>query len=1112
MIIDVLTWNIGTTYDGSWAADPGGTTIITAGSTIIVKLDDTTGQLTAWKNGTIQLLAGPNLFFGYNGSASLSTVAPFYQYCQGTVLRQVGTSSNWPYGTLGSNSNNSECQIAPTCDLEISSFYTITPATGPSAADGSIVGSGTTSNGIPKYSFDPNFDYGEPYERFPLPALEDWVVVNTSSEPMVWTDGIPNPILTLTGTTIQPTPVSDWLSVIIPFETGELYKYKMQFTLFSDQAGGWPSGRYVTVTMQILTAFDIVLESKTYAGYASPSGTVVGVSATPWQFIMPANAFRLVVFVTYQFAGIVPNNDYVVINYFDDISGTADAPGVQKELNFTGLLPGQYTLYSKDSIGCQDSISFEIPVTTVSDVKYRLEFSDMLVKSSKNVRLDILERDYVGPILEIWGGDHPITIRYEGDRDDANGSFIPSNCVLKLLVRTAGEFTEMLQSDDRKYRVNHYMDNGSGLELYWTGYVIPEFHSEPYIFEPYYLEVTCSDQLGELKDEPFEDVNGNNFKGDLKAIKIIAEILKKTGLSLNIRCGINVFDIAMDPDGDPLDQAYIDSRIYYNEKKIPDSCDEVIKSIMDSFRAQFFQSQGVWWIIRLSDAVGAFAYREFDSEGDLLSDGAFDPLIELDSPGGIHAAGKAMFANKNQLLTFLRNYGRFSVSHDLKKDGNLIDSGRFELEDIILLGSGNVTFQDWNVLIGQPGVKYGHETVVNGDSTGAFYFDFTSAGGAQTDTQLYSAVMPLDNQDGKIRFKFQYFITPAYVVPYIRIAWTLKFRKASDGTFIWVTYATNGALTYAFIEAKNDIYVTSFDQWNTFDLLADIPNIGLSDGFEISFFFHNHHGRDYSSITDFKAFDLSSLPNPNGVKRMVAEEPTQTNIYVSEWSADAESIPDVVRPDNYIQSDGTYGFLWRLEKIVPLGEFTSLVIRTKFDNVSLAFYPQVIVPTTEYIDPPETLVYSEEVDEFVKPSFSREVLLGDMIRFHDTQFRNERYLYRSYLRLSDGTPTTQWARAGVDEGKKLLQILLEDYVAQFSLPQRRLSGTKITTRVMHFVNCLRDNIDGTRYRPMTFEFDVKNAMYTPDMAGVVAGEDGEPPYAPGAFESDAFSNGFSIGN
>src|SRR5688572_17468445 len=137
MIVDVLTWNIGTTYDGSWDVVGGGTTIITSGSTIVVKVDTDTNSLSAWKNGSIELANGPNLFFGYNGSATLATVAPFFKYCSGTTLHQVGTNNSYPYGTLAASANNTECQIAPTCDLEISSVYTITPASGPSASDGS---------------------------------------------------------------------------------------------------------------------------------------------------------------------------------------------------------------------------------------------------------------------------------------------------------------------------------------------------------------------------------------------------------------------------------------------------------------------------------------------------------------------------------------------------------------------------------------------------------------------------------------------------------------------------------------------------------------------------------------------------------------------------------------------------------------------------------------------------------------------------------------------------------------------------------------------------------------------------------------------------------------
>lgn len=1085
MIIDVLRYNITTTYDGSWDVVGGGTTVITAGSTLDIKLDDTTHTLSAWKNGSIELANGPNLYFGYNGAATLATVAPFYQYCEGTTLHQVGTNNSWPYGTLSSNLNNSECQLAPTCDLEISSDYVITPASAPGEVDGNFTGTATSSNGLIKYSLDPTFEYGDPFPLEPLDPLEDWTVENTSVEPMVWATGV-HPICTVTHPTIQVPALSDMLVTSPAFVVGTTYRYAFQFTVNA------PLNQYVWVRVFVADTFHNIIASQILAKSNFATETSVVLTGN-FQFVATAPMVYLGIRV--EATGGSLDDFHVVVDSFIDNSGTPDEPGVQTDLNFT-LPNGSYTIYAKDAAGCQDSVSFEIPVNTVYGVKYRIgEFQDFLKESGKDVLIDILERSYEGEIIEICGGAGPVKIKYQGDRDDPNAALIASDCEFELLVETDGDFDELFQGDDEKFKTNVYI-NG---DLYHTDFIVPEFHSKPYIFEPYPVTITATDRLAELKNKDFLDSGENRYKGEMKAIKIIAEILKKTGLLLNIRCGINVFDSGMttDPEDDPLDQAFIDTRIYYSPKKVPDTCDEVLKSILDPFRAQLFQSMGVYWIIRLSDAVGTFAYREFDPNGDYVSNSTFNPVLILGSPNT--AGPKVMFAQKSQLMTFVRNYGYFEITHNLGKDGNLIDTGLFESEDIIELASGNKTFKDWNVLIGQGGVKYGHETVVNGDSTGAFYFDFTASNGNQVDTQLYSVAVPLNSSDGRIRFVFQYFVTLKYNVPYIRIAWTLKFRSQTDGTYRWVTYATNGAQTYDFVEQKNEIYVTSFDRWETFDKVFEIPS-GVMDQFEISFFFHDHRGRDYASMAAFKAFDPSVLSNPNGVKRMVVDETNETSIYTSEYSLDAEALPEVVRPDAYNAGDGNHRWLWRLDKILAISTSEGLVSRIKFDNVSIAFYPLVLQPTTQYIDPPPTLLYAEETDEKVVSNFLKEVKLGDMIRFDTTLERNEDNIYRGYFRLEDGTPTLNWARAGVDESKRILQILLEDYIAQFSLPQKRLSGIKISNTNVHFVNCLEDYLDGTRYRPMTFTYDVKEGFYTPDMAGVATGEDGEPPVVDAAYD------------
>lgn len=950
MTFDVLVYKIITNYSGTWTSDMG-THTLSADNYLHVLLDDVTDtfivkyQASPFEGINIlgTLVDGPHLFFGFDGAVTLQTSAPYYQWCDGTTLTKVNVLNNFPYAFLSYFPGALECVIAPTCDLEISSLYSTTPASGPSTADGSLTISATSSNGVIKYSLDPAFDY-------------------------------------------------------------------------------------------------------TTAG---------------------------------------------------QLSGT-----------FSALLPDTYTIYAKDEIGCQDNITIEILVTTAYGVRHRLEFTDLHHISEKAVRYDIEERAYVGPIEEMCGGGKPITVRYEGDRDDGSVALVPSHVVLQVLVETNGQYTHLHQSDDRKYRGKLYIgDDFLSLELYHVGYAIPEFHAEPYLFEPYPLEVTFSDQLGEMKNLDFLDINDNKFKGDLKCIKIISEVLKKTGLELPIRCGINVFEetMAQAVTDDPLDQAYVDSRIYYGANE-PDKCNDVLKSLIEPFRAQMFQSMGVWWIIRLSDSVGTFAYREFDFNGDYDSNSTFNPIKELDTPTAIRAGAGAMFANASQRLEYLQNFGYFAITHDLRKDGNLIDEGRFEAEDIIDLGSGNSTFKNWNVLVGQPGTTFGHESVINGNSLGAFFFDFSMANNPQTDSQLYSVVIPMDDF-GKYRFSFQYLIAARYKVPYIRIAWSLKLHRVGGG-YIWLCFAPNGAIQYELTEQLNELYVSEYDKWQTFEIVHALDTAQPTDSVEISLYAHNHYGRDFADETALRAFDLGALENPLGVKKMMVGDFGETNVYTSIYGDDADNFPDVVRPDTF---SGGRDWLWILDSILNIGPNVSLVERTKFDNVSLAFYPLVLTPITQYIEPQETYTYSEETDQFVKSNFTKDVLLGDMIRYNEEFERNERNIYRSYFRLSDGTPTRFWARTSVDESKNLLQILLEDYIDQFSAPQRKLTGQKMTNTVLHFVNCLRDNEDGTRYRPLTFEFDVLNASYTPDMCAVLAGEDGEPPYNPGQFDCRAFSSAFRRG-
>ena len=267
--------------------------------------------------------AGPSIFGG-TGSVLLLTPLPFYQYCSGTTLKKIQSLNTWPYGNLVSYTNAAECQIAPTCDLDFSSSYTVTPTSGPSTNDGSFTVSATSSNGTIKFSLDPNFDY-----------------------------------------------------------------------------------------------------------------TTQG-----------------------------------------QVSGT-----------FSNLYEGEYTVCATDALGCTDSIVIKVEVTTAYGVRWRLEYDDLAGFTS---RVDIVERAYAGSVTEVNGSDEPVRLLYDGNNDEIYEVTKPSELIIGLLSETEGQFQDLFTQDDRKYLVKFYKDFGSGFNLFWIGYIIPEFYCEPDLSPPFYTEVTAA--------------------------------------------------------------------------------------------------------------------------------------------------------------------------------------------------------------------------------------------------------------------------------------------------------------------------------------------------------------------------------------------------------------------------------------------------------------------------------------------------------------------------------------------------------------------------------------------------------------------------------------------
>jgi hypothetical protein len=926
-----------------------------------VRLDDATNAISvqirdASGDGAGSLISspvtGPNLFFGYGGFASRLTPDPLYKFCDGTTLRFIFPINTFPHGQLGESLNAVECQIAPVCDIEISSIYTVTPTSGPADADGEIQVSATSSNGAIQYSLDENF-----------------TTFNT--------DGL-----------------------------------------------------------------------------------------------------------------------------------------------FTSLYTNEYTVYARDEISCLDSITVTVPITTVYGVKYVMEYSDIR-HNSNNSKIEILERAYEGSSTEICGGTSPFVLRYNTKADDKYNVINPSEADIEILTEVSEQFIELFTYDDRKYQVKFYKDEGSGYNLKWLGFIVPQFYSEMYLEPPIITRVTASDNLALLEKELFLDLDGNVFRGELSKMETISAILKKTGLELSIRSCDNIFEttMAVTAADDPLPQSYVDSRIFYGDKKAPDKCSDVIKKQIGVKGARIYQSLGYWWIVRTEQSVGTLDYREFNHNGIYSSNGTFNTLKYLDVPSNINGTTTLCWRDKSQILQLLPNYGRFEITQDLGRDNNMIDSGSFEAEYVKMTENGSAFFDDWNFQIGQAGIRYGYEVVNNGNSVGAFYADFDVVNSASADNILYSKPFRVSSS-GKVTLKFQVFVSPNVKVEYTRIGYKVKLTNPDT---LGVTYLFNVGGGGSFIDDGagvddwndsgyiNDLYVDRYNAWQTFESSFTVPGGPVGQDMEISFHFHDHASADTSGVSgNFDELrDINTSSRLQKIRRKYHLDTDAGIIGAYELqpspSTESESVPDLIEPDDYGALNQSRWKLLSAYSVGVLGWVNKILI----DEVSLSEKVFITDPLagTALVDPPPTIEFFQTTNDFNFVTQAFTTYLGDL----PEDIPNADSIYRGYIRLSDGTPSVKWTRKGAGEEKYLNQIVLEDYIAQTANTTRKLSGALLTDWHYAFIHTLNNHVDNRKFINGMYELDDKQCSCRVDLLEVVVGGDGFPPPMFGEFNPDEFSSDYNIG-
>ncbi len=803
-----------------------------------------------------------------------------------------------------------------------------------------------------------------------------------------------------------------------------------------------------------------------------------------------------------------------------------DGSGHQSTGEFTGLLPGQYRIYLRDSKNCFANVQVTVVFSNDYGPYYRLEYDDPV---GGVTRIDIAKRDYSGSVTEVKGAGLPVerSLKGEGSQDKFE-SILATKTTVNLTSETNFAFQTLYANSPEEFRIYTYKNS----TLFGVYKALPQQYAEDYKAPPYYVSIIATCGLPNLKDYIFLQDDGQRFYSSMKAIELIAYILKKTKLELHIRVGINLYatDMDSDDDDDPLDQAYVDCDTYYIDKSDP-TLDYVLSEILAPFGATILQEFGVWNIVRVEEKRAEYDYREFDENGVYVSNSSFDPICNVVPVGstGYH------FSDVDHHLTLCPGYGKIRLFYKLGLRENILENGDFSLTSVFDPVSNQhfytVDTRGFQLVSPNYSLSSSWEATDQSNETDLSNIawklkgDDTSTGEAFVQSDTYTVKMGLANTlKISIRFKLPPPIagglTPKPIsVPYQKVRIRVKYGTKyllSDGS-------------WSSDENFVVFYVTEFDKYLEQEIIATQPDSGAASGydFEVRLYHSYIYHAEFSDYDDLRAkvtYD-GERALPIGARTEYSQSlVSPLHYYELEESTATDDGFTVIRPDDFAVDNQV---AWIFKKTVRKTFFLSNSFW--IDSIKVAFLTNGTRPVDTIIReiPAETRNTAVLEKEVIHGSYQSLVTTIPQLDFGigplfpvgpttatlsiiTTNVLSADLLYAGYFRASDGTGYETWTRDGISEESSLHLILLQQIAAQYKKSWRRLTGSFYSqTTYFNFLNVLRIQNDNNRlYLPISPTIDDKNNRVRGEFLELIditqgAGADGS--------NSSPFTSGFTSG-
>ncbi len=334
-------------------------------------------------------------------------------------------------------------------------------------------------------------------------------------------------------------------------------------------------------------------------------------------------------------------------------------------------------------------------------------------------RIEILEKDYTGDseLITTSSGD-PVTHRHIGSKDEIKiiqGSELVFNFL--CFKNDFDKYDSFFEADYKDYKIKYYVS----AELVFEGYPKPENLTKEYKREQYFISLSATDALADLKNIDFGD--GSIINDKLTILKILQHALTPIGIELDFQVQLGAYEKDyMASTECALKEISVDTRRFFEwktGKREVMSCHEVIEAILKDFNVTLKQHKGKYQITNFHELDSyQFLYdwstltQQSRTATDNIIDLAnrrFEPTAELQKINPLKTAG-IIFKNKD--------LGGNVTGMDLDDLGNdppwEIDfsNGYSITDNVVTLNSDDNTYDDFietaafNVAVPGSGEKF----------------------------------------------------------------------------------------------------------------------------------------------------------------------------------------------------------------------------------------------------------------------------------------------------------------------------------------------------------------------------------------------------------------------